>query len=44
MPPLSSKRFKVGVRLPAWISGYVSRLFEGFLDFQRTGSSHGAAL
>lgn len=35
----NSKRFKVGVRLPDWVSGYASRLFEGFLDFQRTGSA-----
>ncbi len=27
------------MRLPDWISGYASRLFEGFLDFQRTGSA-----
>lgn len=35
----SSTRFKVGVRLPDWIAGYASRLFEGFLDFQRTGAA-----
>lgn len=34
-----SKRFIVGVRLPNWLSGYASRLFEGFLDFQRSGAA-----
>lgn len=39
MKQINSPRYKVGIRLPDWISGYVSRLFEGFLDFQRTGTS-----
>lgn len=33
------KRFKVGVRLPDWLSGYSFRLFEGLVDFQRTGAA-----
>lgn len=35
----SQKRFKVGVRLPDWLSGYSFRLFEGLVDFQRTGAA-----
>jgi len=32
-----SKRYKIGIRLPDWISGYRFRIFEGLLDFQRSG-------
>ncbi len=35
----SKKLFKVGIRLPNWTSGHASRLFEGFLDFQRAEAS-----
>lgn len=33
------KHFRVGVRLPEWATGFVFRVFEGLIDFQR---SHGA--
>ncbi|SHK09380.1 LacI family transcriptional regulator [Rubritalea squalenifaciens DSM 18772] len=39
MLPETSHRYKVGVRLPDWLSGYAYRLFEGLVDFQRTGVS-----
>lgn len=32
------KQFSVGVRLPDWATGFVFRIFEGLIDFQR---SHG---
>lgn len=33
------KHFRIGVRLPEWATGFVFRIFEGLIDFQR---SHGA--
>jgi LacI family transcriptional regulator len=30
-----SRRFRVGIRLPDWATGFGFRLFEGLLDFQR---------
>lgn len=35
------KNYRVGVRLPEWATGFVFRVFEGLIDFQRT---HGAFL
>ena len=37
-PNWSSRRFRVGVRLPEWATGFAFRLFEGLLEFQRTGA------
>jgi len=34
-----SKRLRLGVRLPEWATGFVFRVFEGLIDFQR---SHGS--
>lgn len=31
------RRFRVGVRLPEWSTGFALRIFEGILDFQREG-------
>lgn len=31
------RRYRVGVRLPEWAVGFAFRLFEGLLDFQRSG-------
>jgi LacI family transcriptional regulator len=33
------QHFRVGVRLPAWGVGYCFRIFDGLLDFQRTGQA-----
>ncbi len=30
------KHFRVGVRLPEWATGFVFRVFEGLIDFQRS--------
>jgi LacI family transcriptional regulator len=30
------KQFRVGVRLPEWATGFVFRVFEGLIDFQRS--------
>lgn len=30
-----TRRFRVGIRLPEWSTGFAFRLFEGLLDFQR---------
>jgi LacI family transcriptional regulator len=34
-----NKHLRVGVRLPEWATGFVFRIFEGLIDFQR---SHGS--
>jgi len=36
---LLNRRFRVGVRLPEWATGFVFRIFEGLIDYQR---SHGS--
>lgn len=37
-PPVLSRRFRVGVRLPDWSNGFAFRLFAGLLEFQRRGT------
>lgn len=37
--PPPNKHLRVGVRLPEWATGFVFRIFEGLMDFQR---SHGS--
>jgi len=32
----SDRRFRVGVRLPEWATGFMFRVFEGLIEFQRT--------
>lgn len=32
----TERRFRVGVRLPEWATGFMFRVFEGLIEFQRT--------
>lgn len=36
--PTSSKQLCIGVRVPDWTTGYAHRLFDGILDFRRSGA------